>query len=79
MIVATVTEAKAQLSALLERVQKGEEIVLCRNGKPIARLVPIGREPVDREPGRLRGLIRIRDDFEELPEGFSNAFGAGES
>ena len=79
MIVATVTEAKAQLSALLERVQQGEEIVLCRNGKPLARLVPIGREPVDREPGRLRGRIRIGKDFEELPEGFSDAFGVEES
>ncbi len=78
MIVTTVTEAKAQLSALLERVQRGEEIVLCRSGKPVARLVPLGREPVDRKPGRLRGRIRIREDFEELPEEFSSAFEMGE-
>lgn len=79
MIVATVTEAKAQLSALLERVLKGEEIVLCRNGKPLARLVPFHHGPVDREPGRLRGRIRIRPDFDELPDEFSDAFGVGES
>ena len=79
MIVTTVTEAKAQLSALLERVLEGEEIVLCRNGKPLARLVPIHPGPVDREPGRLRGRIRIRDDFEELPEEFSDAFGGPEA
>lgn len=79
MIVATVTEAKAQLSALLERVLAGEEIVLCRNGKPLARLVPIDAGRVDREPGRLEGRIRIGDDFDELPEGFSDAFGVGES
>lgn len=79
MIVATVTEAKAQLSALLERVLRGEEIVLCRNGKPLARLVPFRPGPIRREPGRLRGRIRIREDFEDLPGEFSDAFGAGES
>ena len=79
MIVGTVTEAKAQLSALLERVLRGEEIVLCRNGKPVARLVPIRPGPVVREPGRLRGKIRIRDDFDDLPEEFGDAFGMGKS
>jgi len=75
MIVSTVTEAKAQLSALLERVLGGEEIVLCRNGKPVARLVPLRPRSVERKPGRLRGRIRIADDFDELPEEFSEAFG----
>ena len=79
MIISTVTEAKAQLSALLERVLAGEEIVLCRNGKPVARLVPFRSQSVERKPGRLRGRIRIRDDFDELPEEFADAFGTPKS
>ena len=75
MIVSTVTEAKARLSALLERVLSGEEIVLCRNGKPVARLVPIRPGPIQRKPGRLRGRIRLGGDFDELPPEFEDAFG----
>lgn len=59
-------DAKTQLSRLLKRVEAGEEIVLARNGRPIARLVPIeAAQP--RRPGLLQGSV---DDafFEELPE-----------
>jgi prevent-host-death family protein len=61
-----VGEAKTHLSALLERVERGEEIVLCRSGDPIARLVPIeALRP--RQPGLLKGRV---DDafFEPLPD-----------
>ena len=78
MLVPTVTEAKTRLSALLERVLAGEEIILCRNGKPVARLVPIRPGPTSREPGRLRGRIRIHPDFDRLPREFSDAFGTPE-
>ena len=60
-------EAKAQLASLLERVADGEEIVLARSGRPVARLVRVTQEP--RKPGRLKGRIRIAPDFEEpIPE-----------
>jgi antitoxin (DNA-binding transcriptional repressor) of toxin-antitoxin stability system len=56
-----------ELSALLDRVQTGEEIVLCRNGDPVARLVPIEALGL-RQPGLLKGRV---DDafFEALPQG----------
>ena len=63
-----ITEAKAQLSALLERVAKGETIVIGKSGKPIAKLVPYSEQVVDRVPGALRGKIRIGADFDVLPD-----------
>ena len=75
MIVSTVTEAKAQLSALLDRVQQGEEVIIGRAGKPVAVLVPYRLEQRPREPGRLRGKIRIGPDFDELPPEIAEALG----
>ena len=61
-------EAKTHLSRLLSRVASGEEIVISRAGKPIARLVPIGA-PVSRQLGRDVGLFTVPDDFDQpLPE-----------
>ena len=56
-----------------ERVEAGEEIVLARNGKAVARLVPVGRGV--RRPGTMKGRIRIRRDFDApLPAGIRKAF-----
>jgi prevent-host-death family protein len=55
-------EAKTQLSRLLERVERGEEIVIARNGRPIARIVPM--KALARRPGMYKGQIRIHPDFD---------------
>ena len=60
-----VHEAKTHLSRLLERVESGEEIVIARAGKPIARLVPLGPPTPRALFGRDRGKIWISDDFDE--------------
>jgi len=61
-------EAKTHLSRLLNRVASGEEIVISRAGKPIARLVPIGA-PVTRQLGRDQGVFTVPDDFDHpLPD-----------
>ena len=66
-------QAKTHLSQLLERVVKGEEIVIAKSGRPMAKLVPIPREP--RRPGRLKGKIRMSTDFDDpLPEELAAAF-----
>ena len=71
-------EAKTHLSRLVERVEAGEEIVLNRAGKPVARLVPVRPATGSRVPGALRGRIRIADDFDApLPADMAAAF-AGE-
>ena len=75
MVVNTVTEAKANLSALLERVSHGEEVIIARAGKPIAILEPYRRDNRERTPGRLRGKIRIASDFDDLPADVASAFG----
>jgi prevent-host-death family protein len=61
-------EAKTQLSKLIARVEEGEEITISRNGRPAARLVPVGRRSAPRVPGALKGQIVIHDDFDDLDE-----------
>jgi len=56
-----VHEAKTQLSRLLERVEAGEEVIIARAGKPVARLVALAQERPRRVPGRLKGRIHISD------------------
>ena len=62
-----VYEAKTRLSDLLNQVEGGEEIVIARAGRPVARLVPLrpAREP--RRPGLMRGKIRIEYGFDDTP------------
>jgi prevent-host-death family protein len=61
-----VHEAKTHLSRLLERVQQGEEIVIARAGKPVARLVPVEPTPARTRPlGLYKGQIWMSDDFDE--------------
>jgi len=63
MIEVGVHEAKTHLSRLLQRVAAGEEIVIARGGKPVARLVPV-QGPRSRELGRDRGLFEVPGDFD---------------
>lgn len=68
-----VHEAKKHLSQLLDRVSRGEEIILARGGRPIAKLVPIAAET--RRPGRLAGRNTVAADFDApLPEAMLAAF-----
>ncbi len=59
-----VHEAKTHLSKLLAEVDRGEEIVIARAGKPVARLVPVEPRRVPRRPGSAKGQIWIADDFD---------------
>lgn len=58
-------EAKTHLSQLLARVERGEEIVIARNGRPIAVLSRYRSPGTPRRPGSCRGSIRISDDFDD--------------
>jgi prevent-host-death family protein len=57
-------QAKTQLSRLVERVAAGEEIVIAKAGKPVARLVPYVAKGAVRRPGVMRGKIRIKKNFD---------------
>ncbi len=61
-------QAKTHLSKLLRQVAAGEDVVISRAGKPVARLVPVAEPKRPRELGRDRGKIWIAEDFDELPE-----------
>lgn len=70
-------EAKTKLSQLVERAEAGEDIVIARNGKPVARLVPvIGSASLAAVRGAWRGRVHIADDFDELPDDIADALGA---
>ncbi|MGY1681739.1 type II toxin-antitoxin system Phd/YefM family antitoxin [Geodermatophilus sp. SYSU D01176] len=69
-----VHEAKTHLSRLLEAVEAGEDVVIARAGKPIARLVPAAVRTEPRTPGAWRGRGWIADDFDETPEELMAAF-----
>lgn len=73
-----VHDAKTHLSRLLDRVAQGEEIIIAKSGRPVAKLVRVTTEP--RRPGRLKGRIHVGPDFDEpLPEEILAAFrGEGE-
>lgn len=59
-----VHEAKTHLSQLLRLVAGGEEVVIARSGRPVARLVPIDRPRGERRLGRDAGLFEVPDDFD---------------
>ena len=74
MTTVNVHEAKSQLSKLLARVERGEEVTIARAGKPVARLVA-SRPSVPRSPGRLKGRFKVPASFfEPLPEELLRAF-----
>lgn len=70
-------EAKTKLSQLVERAESGEDIVIARNGKPVARLTPVATtSSIENVRGAWRGRVRIGEDFDELPADIADAFGA---
>ena len=70
-----VYQAKTHLSQLLDRAAAGEEIVIARAGRPVARLVTLSDASSRRRvPGAWRDKVRIADDFDELPAEMDAAF-----
>jgi len=67
-------EAKTHLSRLVDRVAAGEEIIVAKAGKPMAKLVPYRADTGLRQPGYWRGQVEIRDDFDALPDDIASAF-----
>jgi len=69
MLIINTHEAKTQLSRLLVRVSQGEEIIIAKSGKPVAKLVPIKQHAVKRKSGIDKGKAWIADDFDApLPD-----------
>jgi prevent-host-death family protein len=67
--------AKSQLSRLLDVALAGEEVIIAKAGKPIARLVPIERKQERRKLGTMAGQFRVPDDFDDpLPDDILDGF-----
>lgn len=70
--------AKTHLSRLVDQAAAGEEIVIAKAGKPVAKLVPLDRPRARRVLGPLEGQLRIPHDFDApLPEEILRAFEGG--
>ena len=68
-------EAKTHFSKLIERVRRGEEIIVAKAGKPVAKLLPIAQGAQVRVPGSARGKLTMADDFEApLPDDILGSF-----
>ena len=63
-----VYEAKSTLSALLNRVAAGEEVIIARHGRPVARLVAVTDRPARRTPGGGESRVWVADDFDQLDD-----------
>jgi prevent-host-death family protein len=67
-------EAKTHLSRLIERVEAGEEVVIARAGRPVARLIPFRTRTEPRRPGLWRGRVRLAADFDAPDDELLDAF-----
>ncbi len=69
-----ISDAKATLSKLIERVEQGKEVIIARAGKPVARLVPYKALTAPRKLGGWGGQVKVSSDFDDLPEEVLRAF-----
>lgn len=64
MLTINIHEAKTHLSRFVERAAAGEEIIIAKAGKPVAKLVPLQSTPSRRNLGIFKGQLNVPDDFD---------------
>ena len=67
-------EAKTHLSQILERVARGESVIIGKAGKPMAVLIPYAATQQARKPGSMKGKIQIADDFDAVDDLIADLF-----
>lgn len=74
-----IDDARTNLSRIVDRVENGEEIVICRAGTPVAKIVGLPRQPRRAGRGSLRGLLARSDewDSDEVNGAIVDGFGLG--
>mgnify|MGYP003584549007 CR=1 FL=1 len=72
MLIVNTHEAKSRLSELLQRVENGEDVLIARAGRPVARLTPVAKQP--RKPGYLSQEFRLPDNFDAGDEEIAQWF-----
>ncbi len=79
MLITNISDAKANLSRLIEEVQHGKQVIIGKAGKPVAILAPYKAEDEPRAlGGSWEGKVEMADDFDTLPKALMDAF-SGES
>jgi prevent-host-death family protein len=63
-----IDEAATRLSQLVDQAADGEEVLITRDGRPVARLTALRSAPAVRKSGSLRGKIWIAPDFDQTPD-----------
>jgi len=63
MSIVTIHKAKTNLSRLIEKASTGEEVIIARGSKPVAKLVPVGEVRGKRQPGALKGKLVVGPEF----------------
>ena len=76
MQITNISEAKANLSKLIEQVLQGHEIIIGKAGKPVAKLIPYNLDTNPRQlgAGQWKGRIWMADDFDDLPANMLKRF-----
>lgn len=78
MLTINIHEAKTHLSRFIEKAAAGEEIIIAKAGKPIAKLVPLHSLPSPRSLGIFKGRLNVPEDFDAaLPEDVAMQFQSG--
>ncbi len=67
-----IAEAKARLSELIQKAMTGEEVIIAKDNKPVARLTAIGHLGAKRRPGTAKGRIWMAKDFDAIPPDFAD-------
>lgn len=70
-MIINVHDAKTQFSKYLEKVEQGEEVIIGKHGKPVAKLVALPPSK-PRKPGALKKSLRISEDFDKMPQSWLN-------
>jgi prevent-host-death family protein len=71
----SLSEAKARLSAIIDEIEKGDEVVITRMGRPVARVVPYKPAEMASRLGFASGEIRLAEDFDQWSEEEARALG----
>ena len=74
-LVVGIHEAKTTFSKLVKAAETGSVVIVENHGRPVAKLVAYKPAPAPRKPGMYAGQIKIKPGFDELPDGFKEAFG----
>lgn len=78
MQIVNIHQAKTNLSKLIEKTSKGEEVIIAKAGKPVAKLILYKEKLKPRKLGLWKGKVNIPDDFDEEDEEINKLFYEGE-